>query len=36
MEHYGTSKIAILLPENQQKMEHSKLLMVPDYVCWSL
>jgi len=31
MEHSGPLKYSILFPENQPKMEQSKLLIVPDY-----
>jgi hypothetical protein len=31
-EHCGTFENPKLFPENQQQMEHSKLLMVPDYL----
>ena len=32
-EHSGTFKISNFLPENRLKMEHSELLILPDYVC---
>jgi hypothetical protein len=32
----STYKNPKLFPENQQQMEQSKLLMVPDYLCMSL
>jgi hypothetical protein len=35
-EHSNTLKYSKLFVENQQIMEHSKLLMVPDYVRKSL
>jgi len=31
-EHSGTFKIARLFPENQLEMQHSELLIIPDYV----
>jgi hypothetical protein len=31
MEHSGTFKNSKLFPKNQLQMEHSKLLMFPDY-----
>jgi hypothetical protein len=35
-EHFGTFKNLKFLPENQLQMEHPKLLILPDYVRWSL
>jgi hypothetical protein len=31
-EHFGIYRKSKLFPEDQLQMEHSKLLMVPDYV----